>query len=57
MAWNIRPTGRYGLIPSRLPGLTLSEKWKNHFGFSIFPNRPRQVPLQNELGRSADFTR
>jgi hypothetical protein len=57
MAWNIRPEGRYGLIPSGLPGLTPSEKWNNHFGFSVFPGRPCQVPFQKELGRGAYFTR
>jgi hypothetical protein len=36
MAWNIRPEGRYGLISSGLPGLTPSEKWKNHFVFVHF---------------------
>jgi len=57
MAWNIRPEGRYGLISSGLPGLTPSEEWKNHCGFSIFPGRPCQVPFQKELGRGAYFTR
>jgi hypothetical protein len=30
---------------------------KNHFGFSFFPGRSRQVPSQKKLGRGACFTR
>jgi hypothetical protein len=31
-------------------------KWKNHFGFSNLPGRPRQVVWSKELGRGACFT-
>jgi hypothetical protein len=37
MTWNICPEGRCGLISSGLPGLTPSEKWKNHVVFPFFP--------------------
>jgi hypothetical protein len=57
LAWHIRPEGRYGLMSSGLPGLTPSEKGKNHFGFSLIPGRPRQTPWPKELGRGAYFTR
>ena len=49
MSWNIRPEGRYGLISSGLPGLTPSEKWNNHFGFSFFPVGRAKFLFQRSL--------
>ena len=36
MAWTIRPEGRYGLIPSGLPGLTPSENGTTTLVFPFF---------------------